>query len=110
LTAISRIAVLSIPAKPGDRHQGVNECEPAGQVQAQVLEAWPCDFGRAGRAAFHPVGKATKQADNCGGKFSFDRWAEIFKDPMLAAIAGKLAHKAHVLQMPDESCRLKEAM
>jgi len=43
--------------------------------------------------------------------FSFDRWTEIFKDPMLAAaIADRLAHKAHVLQMPSESYRLKETM
>jgi DNA replication protein DnaC len=40
---------------------------------------------------------------------SFDRWNEIFKDPVLtAAMVDRLTHKAHVINMNGESFRVKE--
>lgn len=40
---------------------------------------------------------------------TFDRWEEVFKDPILTgALVDRLAHKAHVLDMSGESYRLKE--
>lgn len=39
----------------------------------------------------------------------FDRWQEIFKDPVLTgALVDRLAHKAHVLDMSGESYRIRE--
>lgn len=41
----------------------------------------------------------------------FDRWEEIFKDPVLTgALVDRLAHKAHVLDMSGESYRIKETL
>ncbi|MBS4024706.1 MAG: IS21-like element helper ATPase IstB [Clostridia bacterium] len=40
---------------------------------------------------------------------SFDRWNEIFKDPVLtAAMIDRLTHKAHVINMNGNSYRVKE--
>jgi len=40
---------------------------------------------------------------------SFDRWQEIFKDPVLtAAIVDRLTHKAYIVNMNGNSYRLKE--
>ena len=40
---------------------------------------------------------------------SFDRWNEIFKDPVLtAAMVDRLTHKAHVINMNGNSYRVKE--
>jgi DNA replication protein DnaC len=40
---------------------------------------------------------------------SFDRWHEIFRDPVLtAAMVDRLTHKAHMVQMNGPSYRLKE--
>lgn len=40
---------------------------------------------------------------------SFDRWEEIFGDPVLtAALVDRLTHKAHLVNMNGESYRLKE--
>jgi DNA replication protein DnaC len=53
---------------------------------------------RAGR-------KATIITTNLG----FDRWEEIFGDPVLtAALVDRLTHKAHLINMNGESYRLKE--
>lgn len=53
---------------------------------------------RAGR-------KATIVTTNLG----FDRWEEIFGDPVLtAALVDRLTHKAHLINMNGESYRLKE--
>ena len=39
----------------------------------------------------------------------FDRWAEIFGDPVLtAALVDRITHKAHLVNMNGESYRLKE--
>jgi len=39
----------------------------------------------------------------------FDRWAEIFGDPVLtAALVDRLTHKAHLVNMNGESYRLRE--
>lgn len=41
----------------------------------------------------------------------FDRWEEIFKDPILTgAMIDRLAHKAHVLDLTGESYRIKETI
>ena len=41
----------------------------------------------------------------------FDRWDEIFKDPILTgAMIDRLAHKAHVLDLSGESYRIKETI
>lgn len=41
----------------------------------------------------------------------FDRWEEIFKDPILTgALVDRLAYKAHVLDMSGESYRIKETL
>ncbi len=40
---------------------------------------------------------------------SFDRWDEIFKDPVLtAAMVDRLTHKAHIINMNGKSYRMKE--
>lgn len=40
---------------------------------------------------------------------SFDRWEEIFGDPVLtAALVDRITHKAHLVDMSGESYRLKE--
>jgi len=53
---------------------------------------------RAGR-------KATIITTNLG----FDRWSEIFGDPVLtAALVDRLTHKAHLVSMKGESYRIKE--
>lgn len=40
---------------------------------------------------------------------TFDRWEEIFKDPILTgAFVDRIAHKSHVLDMSGESYRIKE--
>ena len=53
---------------------------------------------RAGR-------KATIITTNLG----FDRWEEIFGDPVLtAALVDRLTHKAHLVNMSGESYRIKE--
>ncbi len=42
---------------------------------------------------------------------TFDRWEEIFKDPMLTgAIVDRLAHKAHILDISRESQRLEDTI
>ena len=39
----------------------------------------------------------------------FDRWEEIFGDPVLtAALVDRLTHKAHLVNMNGESYRLRE--
>ena len=41
----------------------------------------------------------------------FDRWEEIFKDPILTgAMIDRLAHKAHVIDLTGESYRIKETI
>ena len=41
----------------------------------------------------------------------FDRWEEIFKDPILTgAMIDRLAHKAHVIDLSGESYRIKETI
>ena len=53
---------------------------------------------RAGR-------KSTIITTNLG----FDRWEEIFGDPVLtAALVDRLTHKAHLVNMNGESYRLRE--
>lgn len=40
---------------------------------------------------------------------SFDRWSELFGDPVLtAALVDRLTHKAHIINMNGESFRLRE--
>uniref|UniRef100_UPI00359C2AC0 ATP-binding protein n=1 Tax=Enterococcus faecalis TaxID=1351 RepID=UPI00359C2AC0 len=40
---------------------------------------------------------------------SFDRWEEIFKDPMLtAAMVDRIAHRAHVLDLSGKSFRVED--
>ena len=40
---------------------------------------------------------------------SFDRWSEIFGDPVLtAAMVDRLTHKAHIINMNGMSYRVKE--
>lgn len=40
---------------------------------------------------------------------SFDRWSEIFGDPVLtAALVDRLTHKAHIINMNGQSYRVKE--
>lgn len=42
---------------------------------------------------------------------SFDRWNEVFHDPVLtAALTDRLTHKAYLLNMVDDSYRLKETL
>ena len=39
----------------------------------------------------------------------FERWDEIFKDPVLTgAVVDRIAHKAHILNLSGESYRIKE--
>ena len=41
----------------------------------------------------------------------FDRWQEIFKDPVLTgALVDRLAHKAHVIDMSGDSYRIRETL
>lgn len=42
---------------------------------------------------------------------TFERWEEIFKDPILTgAMVDRVAHKSHVLDMSGESYRIKETI
>lgn len=43
---------------------------------------------------------------------NFERWEEIFKDPMLTGtIVDRLAHKAHIMDMSREECyRMRETI
>jgi len=42
---------------------------------------------------------------------NFDRWQEIFGDPVLtAALVDRLTHKAHLINMNGESYRLRETL
>ncbi|EKZ4336098.1 ATP-binding protein [Listeria monocytogenes] len=42
-------------------------------------------------------------------KFSFDRWEETFKNPMLtAAMVDRLVHRAHVLDLRGPSFRVED--
>lgn len=42
---------------------------------------------------------------------TFDRWEEIFKDPILTgAMVDRVAHKSHVIDMSGQSYRIKETM
>ncbi len=42
---------------------------------------------------------------------SFDRWQEIFKDPVLTtAMVDRLAHKSHILNMNGDSYRVEETL
>lgn len=42
---------------------------------------------------------------------SFDRWEEIFKDPILTtAMVDRLAHKSHILNMSGDSYRVEETI
>ncbi len=42
---------------------------------------------------------------------SFDRWEEIFKDPILTtAMVDRLAHKSHILNMSGDSYRVEETL
>lgn len=42
---------------------------------------------------------------------SFDRWSEIFQDPVItAAMVDRITHKAHVINIKGDSYRLKETM
>lgn len=42
---------------------------------------------------------------------SFDRWEEVFKDPILTtAIIDRLAHKSHILDLTGESFRVKDTL
>lgn len=41
----------------------------------------------------------------------FERWEEIFKDPILSgAIIDRLAHKSHIIDMSGDSYRIKETI
>ena len=41
----------------------------------------------------------------------FDRWEEIFKDPILTtALVDRLAYKSHLLNMSGDSYRIEETM
>ncbi len=40
---------------------------------------------------------------------SFDRWEEVFKDPMLtAAMVDRIAHRAHFLDLSGKSFRVED--
>jgi DNA replication protein DnaC len=40
---------------------------------------------------------------------SFDRWSELFGDPVLtSALVDRLTHKAYIINMNGESFRLRE--
>jgi DNA replication protein DnaC len=42
---------------------------------------------------------------------SFDRWEEIFGDPVItSAMVDRLTHKAHIIDMTGESYRLRETL
>ena len=42
---------------------------------------------------------------------SFDRWEEIFGDPVItSAMVDRLTHKAHIIDMTGDSYRLRETL
>jgi DNA replication protein DnaC len=53
--------------------------------------------------------RAGKKSTIITTNLSFDRWQEIFKDPVLtAAMVDRLTHKAYIVNMNGNSYRLKE--
>ena len=53
--------------------------------------------------------RAGKKSTIITTNLSFDRWLEIFKDPVLtAAMVDRLTHKAYIVNMNGNSFRLKE--
>jgi len=53
--------------------------------------------------------RAGKKSTIITTNLSFDRWQEIFKDPVLtAAMVDRLTHKAYIVNMNGNSFRLKE--
>jgi len=55
--------------------------------------------------------RAEKKSTLITTNLSFDKWEEIFNDPvMTSAIIDRLTHKSHVINMTGESYRLKETM
>lgn len=53
--------------------------------------------------------RAGKKSTIITTNLSFDRWQEIFKDPILtAAMVDRLTHKAYIVNMNGNSFRLKE--
>jgi len=53
--------------------------------------------------------RAGKRSTIITTNLSFDRWQEIFKDPVLtAAMVDRLTHKAYIVNMNGNSFRLKE--
>lgn len=50
-----------------------------------------------------------KKSTNITTNLGFDRWEEIFGDPVLtAALVDRLTHKAHLVNMNGESYRIRE--
>ena len=55
--------------------------------------------------------RAEKKSTIITTNLSFDKWEEIFNDPvMTTAIIDRLTHKSHVINMTGESYRLKETL
>jgi len=55
--------------------------------------------------------RAEKKSTLITTNLSFDKWEEIFNDPiMTTAIIDRLTHKSHVINMTGESYRLKETI
>jgi len=53
--------------------------------------------------------RAGKKSTIITTNLSFERWQEIFKDPVLtAAMVDRLTHKAYIINMSGDSYRLKE--
>lgn len=70
-----------------------------------------CSFNReCGEVLFNLLsGRNEKGSMIITTNLSFDRWTEVFDDPVLTgAIVDRIAHKAHVVDMTGESYRVLE--
>lgn len=53
--------------------------------------------------------RASRKSTIITTNLSFDRWNELFGDPVLtAALVDRLTHKAHLINMSGESYRLRQ--
>ena len=58
---------------------------------------------------FHLSLRAGRKSTIITTNLGFDRWQEIFGDPVLtAALVDRITHRAHLVNMEGDSYRLKE--
>jgi DNA replication protein DnaC len=52
--------------------------------------------------------RANQKATIITTNLSFERWGEIFQDPVMTAMIDRLTHQAYIVNMIGDSYRMKE--